>query len=80
MYARTVKNPCAAVMAFFVSHPVHGHEYPYGESFKGDATYYGYTTEGNCAIRDPVPGMYDNMIPVALNAPQVGWSSRAGHP
>ena len=45
---------------------------PYDERFAGDATYYGAIPdgEGNCAIRSPLPAMYDGMIPVALNNDQ----------
>lgn len=34
---------------------------PYDQEFSGDATYYGVTPNGagNCAIRDPLPSMYD---------------------
>lgn len=64
-------NIGAACIAILYSCPVKGEEYPYGETFNGDATYYGFTTRGNCAIREPIPDMYDGMIPVALNAPQV---------
>ena len=35
----------------------------YGTTYSGDATYYGYTTGGNCAYKGNVPGMYDGMIP-----------------
>lgn len=63
---------CTAAVALLVSQPVLGEVYPYGDTFSGDGTYYGYTTKGNCAIREPIPGMYRDMIPVALNAPQVG--------
>lgn len=66
------------VVALFTSNPVHAKEYPYGEEFSGDATYYGYTTRGNCAIREPIPSMYGGMIPVALNAPQVQWMRPSG--
>lgn len=41
--------------------------YPYGNNFKGDGTYYdGTTTSGNCAIRSPIPRMYDGMTGVAI--------------
>jgi len=37
---------------------------PYdGTTFTGDGTYYGTTSNGNCAIRSPIPSMYDGMIP-----------------
>ncbi|CAM9702843.1 unnamed protein product [Pylaiella littoralis] len=53
---------------------------PYNERFSGDATYYGEIPngEGNCAIRSPLPEMYDGMIPVALNDDQYGDSSMCG--
>lgn len=35
----------------------------YGEKFSGDATYYGFTTAGNCAFFNNVPEQYDGMIP-----------------
>ncbi len=35
----------------------------YGSVYSGDATYYGFTTEGNCNYKGNVPGMYDGMIP-----------------
>ena len=70
-FANIALTTCTAATALLVSNPVHAKEYPYGESFSGDATYYGYTTQGNCAIREPIPSMYNDMIPVALNAPQV---------
>lgn len=39
--------------------------FPYdGTTFTGDGTYYdGDATSGNCAIRSPIPSMYDGMIP-----------------
>lgn len=62
---------CTAAIALLISQPAQSEVYPYSENFRGDATYYGHTTRGNCAIREPIPRMYDGMIPVALNAPQV---------
>ena len=42
----------------------YGSSYPYdGSTFSGDGTYYGTTSNGNCAIRSPIPSMYDDMIP-----------------
>ena len=38
---------------------------PYDGSFNGDGTYYGTTSNGNCAI-SPIPSMYDGMIPGEL--------------
>ena len=35
----------------------------YGTTYSGDATYYGYTSGGNCGYGYNVPGMYDGMIP-----------------
>ena len=35
----------------------------YGKEYSGDATYYGFTTAGNCAFFDNVPQQYDGMIP-----------------
>jgi len=35
----------------------------YGTTYSGDGTYYGFTTEGNCAYKDNVPGMYAGMTP-----------------
>ncbi|CAM9901943.1 unnamed protein product, partial [Hapterophycus canaliculatus] len=46
--------------------------------YSGDATYYGYTTEGNCAYGGDTPGMYNGMIPMALNAGQYGDSLMCG--
>ena len=42
---------------------------PYDERFYGEGTVYGEVPvgSGNCAIREPLPSMYDGMIPVALN-------------
>lgn len=42
---------------------------PYDERFYGEGTVYGESpvSSGNCAIREPLPSMYDGMIPVALN-------------
>eukprot|EP00903_Cladosiphon_okamuranus_P017318 g15956.t1 len=53
---------------------------PYDERFTGDATYYGAIPdgEGNCAIRPPLPSMYDGMIAVALNDAQYGDSVMCG--
>ncbi|CAM9699042.1 unnamed protein product [Ectocarpus sp. 13 AM-2016] len=53
---------------------------PYDEQFFGDATYYGVTPDGdgNCAIRSPLPEMYDGMIPVALNDEQYADSHMCG--
>ncbi|CAM9700723.1 unnamed protein product [Ascophyllum nodosum] len=54
-------------------------EYPFdGTTFSGDGTYYGETSDGNCAIRSPIPRMYGGMIPVALNAAQYGGSELCG--
>ncbi|CAN0218075.1 unnamed protein product [Scytosiphon promiscuus] len=50
----------------------------YGTEYAGDATYYGYTTEGNCAFGGNVPEMYSGMIPIALNALQYGDSLMCG--
>ena len=37
--------------------------YPYdGTIFSGDGTYYGETSDGNCAIHS-IPSMYNDMIP-----------------
>ncbi|CAN0291073.1 unnamed protein product, partial [Ascophyllum nodosum] len=53
--------------------------YPYdGSTFVGHGTYYGETSNGNCAIRSPIPSMYDGMIPVALNSAQYGGSEMCG--
>lgn len=53
---------------------------PYDEAFAGEATYFGAIPdgEGNCAIRSPLPAMYDGMIPVALNHDQYGDSVMCG--
>lgn len=41
--------------------------YPYGKTFKGEGTYHkAETTIGNCAIRKPIPEMYNDMIGVAI--------------
>lgn len=54
----------AAAVGLLVSRPAQGQEWPYtGETFSGEGTYYGYTTDGNCAIREPIPGMYNGMQP-----------------
>lgn len=53
----------SAVVGLLISRPAHGQEWPYGETFSGEGTYYGYTTQGNCAIREPIPGMYEGMTP-----------------
>lgn len=38
--------------------------FPYdGSTFTGEGTYYGETSNGNCAIRSPIPSIYDSMIP-----------------
>ncbi|CAN0446726.1 unnamed protein product, partial [Scytosiphon promiscuus] len=50
----------------------------YGTEYAGDATYYGYTAEGNCAFGGNVPEMYSGMIPIALNAVQYGDSLMCG--
>ncbi|CAM9416936.1 unnamed protein product, partial [Hapterophycus canaliculatus] len=50
----------------------------YGTEYSGEGTYYGETTEGNCAYGGDVPGMYSGMIPFALNAPQYGDSLMCG--
>lgn len=34
----------------------------YGEEYTGEGTYYGHTTEGNCAFFNDVPDMYEGMI------------------
>ncbi|CAM9985233.1 unnamed protein product, partial [Choristocarpus tenellus] len=46
--------------------------------FKGETTFYGESTVGNCAIRHPVPRMYDDKIPLALNGPQYRNSQMCG--
>lgn len=50
----------------------------YGPTFKGEGTYYGFTTGGNCAIRPPVPNMYSGMVPVAINDAQYSGSLACG--
>lgn len=50
----------------------------YGKVFHGDGTYYGYTTDGNCAIRAPFPSMYNGMVPVAINNDQYDGSLACG--
>ncbi|CAM9137378.1 unnamed protein product [Discosporangium mesarthrocarpum] len=49
-----------------------------GTDFQGDATYYGYTSGGNCALRDPVPDVYGDKIMIALNGPQYSNSEMCG--
>lgn len=53
---------------------------PYERQYTGDATYYGVTPDGdgNCAIRAPLPAMYEGMIPVALADDEYGDSSMCG--
>jgi expansin (peptidoglycan-binding protein) len=41
----------------------------YGQ-YTGEGTFYGESSGGNCVLRDPVPGVYAGMTPVAMNAPQ----------
>ncbi|CAM9965889.1 unnamed protein product [Ascophyllum nodosum] len=56
----------------------YANSYPFdGTTFSGDGTYYGETSNGNCAIM-PIPSMYSGMIPVALNAGQYGGSEMCG--
>ncbi|CAM9495915.1 unnamed protein product, partial [Scytosiphon promiscuus] len=50
----------------------------YGAEYNGDGTYYGETTQGNCAFGGNVPGMYSGMIPIALNRPQYSDSLMCG--
>ncbi|CAM9772676.1 unnamed protein product [Choristocarpus tenellus] len=57
---------------------VYGNAVATATTFKGEATYYDYPSAGNCAIRHPIPGMYDGKIPMALNGPQYGHSQRCG--
>lgn len=45
-------------------------DYYTGKRFHGDATYYGATEGGNCAIRNPRPAFYSKYVPVAMNAKQ----------
>ena len=42
---------------------------PYDEHFYGEGTVYGEAPvgSGNWAIQEPLPSIYDGMIPVALN-------------
>ena len=35
----------------------------YGKTYSGDATYYGFSTGGNCAYKGTVAGLYGGMIP-----------------
>ncbi|CAM9561036.1 unnamed protein product, partial [Ascophyllum nodosum] len=53
---------------------------PYDGRFYGEGTVYGEAPvgSGNCAIREPLPSMYDGMIPVALNDAQYGNSEMCG--
>ncbi|CAM9655382.1 unnamed protein product, partial [Choristocarpus tenellus] len=46
--------------------------------FEGIGTSYEVTSAGNCAIRDPIPEMYDGKIPLALNYLQYGNSEMCG--
>lgn len=43
--------------------------YPFGVDFSGEGTYYGDVSpgDGNCAIEDPIPSMYNGMIPMAVS-------------
>ncbi|PXF45115.1 Expansin-YoaJ [Gracilariopsis chorda] len=50
----------------------------YYRVFHGEGTYYGYTTRGNCAIRSPMPSMYNGMLPVAINNAQYENSASCG--
>ncbi|CAN8062949.1 unnamed protein product [Agarophyton chilense] len=50
----------------------------YYRHFSGDGTYYGFTTQGNCAIRSPLPAMYSGMMPVAINNAQYAESASCG--
>eukprot|EP00752_Nemacystus_decipiens_P013640 g12093.t1 len=50
----------------------------YGQTYTGEGTYYGFTTDGNCAYRSLVPSMYQDMIPIALNNVQYGDSLMCG--
>lgn len=67
---------CAAGMLFVTD----AAKWPYGEYFEGDGTYYNMDDigGGNCAMRDLDLDMYDDMIPVALNAEQYGSSEMCG--
>lgn len=50
----------------------------YGPTFTGDGTYFGATEAGNCALRQPRPSMYADMVPVAINDAQYDDSKSCG--
>lgn len=73
----------AIIMGPAVLFTVAARPYPYDDEdvFEGEGTYYGSGGDigsGNCALRDPRPSWYDDMIPVALNAPQYADSLLCG--
>lgn len=49
----------------------------FNQWFNGDGTYYGYTSGGNCAIRE-IPDMYKSLVPVAINNDQYYGSASCG--
>jgi expansin len=49
----------------------------FGKTYIGEGTYYGESSNGNCALRDPVPSIYKGMIPIAINAAQYSGSCGA---
>lgn len=53
-------------------------DYPYDRTYKGDGTYYDYTSNGHCTIGQPVPAMYQGMIPMAISTAQYGKSWLCG--
>lgn len=59
----------AVAAASLLLHLASAASYPYDQKFSGDGTYYGETHpgDGNCAIEEPVPSMYDGMIPMAVS-------------
>lgn len=50
----------------------------YSRTFSGTATYYEETSEGHCALRNPLPSIYDGLQPVAINSPQYNGSTSCG--
>lgn len=50
----------------------------YSQTYRGDGTYYGHTTQGHCSMRERLPKTYAGMLPVSLNLEQYDNSAACG--
>lgn len=68
----------AVILAAAVGEAVAFGRSSYGSEVRGDATYYGHTDKGHCALRGKLPRTFANMLPVSLAMPQYAGSASCG--